>query len=461
MTRLTALLIVFSFAALAADDAPLVFKSDVAMTRVDAQVVDAAGRPITGLQVKDFVLRVDGKPQPIHNFLSENMPVDVLLLLDVSGSMQPHVQRIADASETALRVLAPDDRVAIMLFDTRTRLKLPFRSDHGEISQKLHSILQSESFNGGTLITHALIDAANYIQKQGRPNARRAIVILTDDETQDAEDEARVEHALDEANAVLSFLRAPYAEDYVQGRGAPGRRGTWGGAPPITGGGNGPGGGGTWPGGGGTWPGGGSPWPGGGGQRLPGGITIGPGGGSHSAGTADIAADSGGDVMPVDGASAFEDTLARLRQRYALHFYWPAGPAQPEARLVTVALSRSAGSEYPNSEVRYRRAYMGALTGRNSGTLMEVSREPDSVDSQENTAAADPASSNASSHIAHTASQQRRKAVNEHNDSGPMLINDQADENADAAPAAQTPPSGKQTQANQGWPKPSDTPQPK
>jgi hypothetical protein len=286
-----------------------VFKSEVAMTRVDAQVVDVMGRPITGLQAKDFVLRVDGKPQPIRNFLSESMPVDVLLLLDVSGSMQPHIERIADASETALRILAPEDRVAIMLFDTRTRLQLPFRSDHGEIGEKLHSILQSESFNGGTHITHALLAAASYVQKQGRPNARRAIVVLTDDETQDAQDEPRVEQALDEANAILSFLRAPYAKDFVRGRSGPGPRGGSGGGNVPWGGGNGP-----WGGGGGTWPGGGSRWPGTG-SRLPGGVTVGRGDPSHSAGTADIAADSGGDVVPVDRASAFEDTLATFRRK--------------------------------------------------------------------------------------------------------------------------------------------------
>ena len=450
MIRLTALLLATSFVALAADD-PVVFKSEVAMTRVDAQVVDATGRPITGLQAKDFVLRVDGKPQPIRNFLSENMPVDVLLLLDVSGSMQPHIERIADASEMALRVLAPEDRVAVMVFDTRTRLKLSFRSDHSEISEELHSIIQSESFNGGTRITHALLDAASYVQRQGRPNARRAIVVLTDDETQDAEDEPRVEQALDEANAVLSFLRAPYAEDFVRGRNGPRGHGPWGGSGPI--GGNGPLGG-----GGGPWPGGGNNWPGGG--RLPGGITLGGGDPSHSAGTADIATDSGGDVMPVDGASAFEDTLARLRQRYALHFYWPSGPAKPEERVVAVALSRSSGAEYRNAEVRYRRAYAGRPSGRNSGILLEVSREPDSID-PENTVTADPASSNASGSNTPRATSRRRIAVNEHSDSGPLLMEHQAGSDEDTTPAPQTRSTAEQPQTtpsvHQGWPKASDT----
>jgi hypothetical protein len=67
-------------------------------------------------------------------------------------------------------------------------------------------------------------------------------------------------------------------------------------------------------------------------------VTVGGMAASHSAGTADIAKDSGGDVMEVDNASAFEDTLERLRQRYVLYFYWPPGPANPEQRLVTLAL---------------------------------------------------------------------------------------------------------------------------
>ncbi|MFL6414833.1 MAG: VWA domain-containing protein [Bryobacteraceae bacterium] len=373
MPRLISLLVAITCTlAVFAEDDPAIFKSDVAMTRVDTQVVDSLGRPITGLQVTDFVLRVDGKVQPIRNFSNENMPVDILLLLDVSGSMEPHVQRIADASEQALRVLAPQDRMAVMVFDTRTKVRLPFNQDHGEIVSELHNVLRAERFNGGTRITHAMLDAARYIGRNGRADARRAIVILTDDETQDGENEPQVQVALDEANAVLSFLRAPYELPFTPGTGGqvPGaRRGPWGG------------GGGTW-GTGGPW--GGTTWPGGpggpiGGSRYPGGTTVGidP---SHSAGTAEIAKGSGGDVMPISDASAFQDTLERLRQRYALHFYWPAGSLDPEQRTVVVSLAHSTGARYLGSEVRYRRAYISNDRTRHAGGLIEVSREADPTD---------------------------------------------------------------------------------
>jgi hypothetical protein len=328
----------------APSDAPTVFKSDVAMTRVDAQVLDSSGRAITGMQLEDFVLRLNGRVIPIRNFASDNMPLDVLLLLDVSGSMEPHVERIANAAQQALNVLTDKDRVAIMVFDTYARVRLPFRSSHSEVTSALHRLLRSEGFNGGTFITRAMIQAAAYVQKNARPEARRAIVILTDDETQDSEDEPRVESALDRANAMLSFLRAPYELPGSPGGGGM-PHGTWG--TPGSG-----------------WPGTGGGWPGGGGGPVILGRPGGYGGGdpSHTAGTDTIARDSGGDVMPVDDASSLENTLARLRQRYALYFYVPDGmTASPGS--VEVGFSQEARIRFHDADIHYRRVYMAGGKG--------------------------------------------------------------------------------------------------
>ena len=64
------------------------------------------------LQPEDFVLTEDGQKQQIRHFESEDMPVDVLLLLDVSGSMQPHIERLSEAAHQAMLVLGRGDRVA-------------------------------------------------------------------------------------------------------------------------------------------------------------------------------------------------------------------------------------------------------------------------------------------------------------------------------------------------------------
>ena len=322
-----------------------VFKSDVALSRVDVHVVDRNGRSVTGLQARDFVVRVDGKIVPVKNFASEDMPIDILLLLDVSGSMEPHVERIASAAQDALNVLAEHDRIAIMVFDTRTRVRLPFTQSHNAVSQELNRLVHAERFNGGTHITRAMLDAAEYMQHEARKDARRAVVILTDDETQDAENEVKVEGELSEANAILSFLQAPYEEPRMTNGGPGRRRGGMGGGWPG-------GGGGGWPGSG-----GGIGFPGGGGIGLPGGRGAGIDA-SHTAGTDVIAKDTGGDTMPVDQASALEDTLARLRQRYVLNFYMPEASSSAAKRAVRVDLTSDARLRYEDAEVHSRRVFM-------------------------------------------------------------------------------------------------------
>src|SRR5580700_6798338 len=221
---------------LSAGDDDLVFRSDVSLVRVDAQVVDSTNRAITHLHAGDFVLREDGKVVPSRNFASENMPVDVLFLLDVSASMRPHVQRIADASGQALTVLGKDDRMGIMVFDRSTRVRLSFNSSRQDVQRGFDQLLRQDRFNGGTDITRAMLDAADYIRREGRRDARRAIVILTDDQTEYDRDDLAVGRALARADAVMCALIAP---DAMPQGGYPGgggqRRGGWGTGPGLGG----------------------------------------------------------------------------------------------------------------------------------------------------------------------------------------------------------------------------------
>src|SRR5580658_10714320 len=224
--RTAVLLLCGSLLAAAPADDDLVFKSDVSLARVDAQVLDDGNRAVTHLRVEDFVLRVGGSVVPIKGFASENMPVDVLFLLDVSASMRPHVQRIADASGQALTVLGKDDRMGIMVFDRYTRVRLPFNSSHQDVQHEFDRLLRQERFNGGTDITRAMLDAADYIRREGRRDARRAIVILTDDQTEFDRDDVGVGRALGRADAVMCALIAPDAGQYGhRGGGRPGGMG--------------------------------------------------------------------------------------------------------------------------------------------------------------------------------------------------------------------------------------------
>jgi hypothetical protein len=62
--------------------------------------------------------------------------------------------------------------------------------------------------------------------------------------------------------------------------------------------------------------------------------------------------------MAVDQAAAFEQTLARIRERYALYFYLPEGMQASDEHSVEVLLTDAARRRYPGAEVRYRRSFL-------------------------------------------------------------------------------------------------------
>src|SRR5687768_16926081 len=101
------------------------FRGGVAVVRVDAQVLNG-NAAVTGLTRDDFIVREEGRPQPIRYFGSDELSIDVLLLLDVSTSMSSHVSRVVEEAHAALGILRPGDRVGAMVFDREFRLRLPY-----------------------------------------------------------------------------------------------------------------------------------------------------------------------------------------------------------------------------------------------------------------------------------------------------------------------------------------------
>ena len=111
--------------------------------------------------------------------------------------------------------------------------------------------------------------------------------------------------------------------------------------------------------------------------------------------------------MHVDEASALEDTLMRLRQRYALYFYLPEGPTTGHENT-EVGLSEEARLRYHDAEVRYRRVYMGASTAGERSGAPGVTRPSESPIEEPSLPSEQPIPKSG-----------RRTAVNE--DSGPVV----------------------------------------
>jgi VWFA-related protein len=188
------------------DDAIPVFRSGVTLVKVDIQVTGRNGRAIPDMTQQDFTVLDENEPQQIVYFGRESEPLDLLLLLDVSGSMRRSLEDVAAVTRAALAQFHAGDRVALMLFSRRTQVAQPFTADFGETQRRILDSIYKTDLGSGTLINESLIAAAGYVKEQP-VKGRRAILIVTDNEGLNYKSpDAEVVRSLYSADTVLNAL---------------------------------------------------------------------------------------------------------------------------------------------------------------------------------------------------------------------------------------------------------------
>ena len=79
------------------------FRGTADNVRIFTTVTDRDGRLVTTLEQKDFEIRDEGKPQPITLFDNSPQPIRLIVMLDVSGSMEGNLPLLRDSSERAVQ----------------------------------------------------------------------------------------------------------------------------------------------------------------------------------------------------------------------------------------------------------------------------------------------------------------------------------------------------------------------
>ncbi|MEW6206798.1 MAG: VWA domain-containing protein [Acidobacteriota bacterium] len=178
----TGMLLLLSVAAPAQQkDEPIKLESTLVL--VDAIVLSRKTNTAVGdLKRDDFKIEEDGKRQAITHFSREGLPLSVVLLLDISGSMYPVIDELQRTALDALSRLKPQDKVALMVFANRPRLVSDLTTDHKIIAEKLDDLLdEASSIGSWTFINSGLLGAARYLRANTTATERRAIVLITDD----------------------------------------------------------------------------------------------------------------------------------------------------------------------------------------------------------------------------------------------------------------------------------------
>ena len=155
-------------------DAGYSVRTSVDLVNLNLSVRDRSNRSVANLAKQDFQVYEDGKLQEVDNLLTAETPFHLLLLLDVSGSTAEFVDLMKTASVNFLRMLRPEDQVALAVFSSDTSLLVPFTNDRSEVEWAIRGIYS----HGGTAFYDAL-EASIHDYMEG-VRGRKAIVVFSD-----------------------------------------------------------------------------------------------------------------------------------------------------------------------------------------------------------------------------------------------------------------------------------------
>src|SRR5262245_26386970 len=157
-----------------------IIKVNTDLVVFDAQVIDKKTRKaFGGLTRESFEIYEENVKQPIAYFSQDQLPLSVLLLLDISRSVTPIIEQVGAGANDALQRLKPEDEVAVMAFADDPKHIQPFTKDRKLAAEKISEA--STTFLGhGTFLNEALHEAAEQMNNASNPTNRRAIIVVTD-----------------------------------------------------------------------------------------------------------------------------------------------------------------------------------------------------------------------------------------------------------------------------------------
>lgn len=149
------------------------FTSKIEAVRVDVLVTDN-GQPIRGLGPADFEVLDNGVPQQVELVSFDQIPLNVILALDMSDSVAgERLDQLRGAGAGLLGALKKEDQAALITFSHMVRLGAKLTTDLAPVREALGAVQ-------GTGMT-ALVDGTYAGIMVGESDAGRALLIVFSD----------------------------------------------------------------------------------------------------------------------------------------------------------------------------------------------------------------------------------------------------------------------------------------
>jgi Ca-activated chloride channel family protein len=152
-----------------------VIKLEARLVNLNVKVTDAAGKTLPALRKEDFVVFEDDVRQEVSYFEPVTAPLNMVLLLDLSGSTERKIKVMKKAAQKFIDSLKSTDRIAVAGFTRRFFIISNFTTDHNLLKDRIDDIKNRHSgtaYYDAMWATLDLLDEAN--------TTRKAIVVLTD-----------------------------------------------------------------------------------------------------------------------------------------------------------------------------------------------------------------------------------------------------------------------------------------
>jgi len=112
-------------------------RKDVDLVLVPVTITDPMNRLVTGLEKENFALADNGKPQEIRHFSSEDAPISLGVIFDISGSMADKIDKSRKAVVEFFRTANPQDEFFLITFSDKPELLVDYTSSVEDIQDKL------------------------------------------------------------------------------------------------------------------------------------------------------------------------------------------------------------------------------------------------------------------------------------------------------------------------------------
>jgi Ca-activated chloride channel family protein len=148
---------------------------DVDVVQVAATVSDGEGRLVKGLRQEDFRVFEDGRPQEVTLFIGEGAERELVVAVDMSGSMAPAMATCRAAVKRFLASLRPMDRVTLLAFNDNV---FTVARREATPEARLRAVDRLRSW-GSTSFYDAVLRGLDLLEKH---RGRRALVVFSDGE---------------------------------------------------------------------------------------------------------------------------------------------------------------------------------------------------------------------------------------------------------------------------------------